>query len=149
MNTLCWRNWEPSSVRAIVIEDVSGPNPLQLMALVHVEFSQIWLVPPILLTLTAAAPFRVIHCSHWHRALTSIDLKVLEGRKERRVAPIRLHTTTLGRPIVGIPYRTVHTHGLVFRIRNTLVLHVRVHSYRRFIHQKPDHVKKHVLTFNL
>jgi len=141
MDTLSWCDWEPSSVRAIVIEDVSGPHPLKLMALVQVEFSQIWLVPPILLTLTAAAPFRVLHCSHWHRAFTSIDFKVLEGGKEGSVAPIRLHTTTLGGPIVSIPYRTVHTHRLVLRIRNSLVLHVCVHSYWRFIHQKPDHVK--------
>lgn len=141
MNTLSRYNGEPSSVGAIIINHMVSPNPHELVALVQVQFGQRWFVPPILLILAAATVLSTICWRHRHGARARVDLEVLVGGNEGCVAPICLHTTTLRGPIVRVPDRAVHAHGLVLREGNALVFQVRVHPYWRLIHQETVYIQ--------
>ncbi|KAF7839834.1 hypothetical protein G2W53_008316 [Senna tora] len=93
-----------------------SPNPLQLVALMHTQLRQRRLVPPILPILTATALARILRrTGHRPTALARVNLEPPVRRHERRVAPVRLHTPPLRRPIVRVPYRALHSHCLVLR----------------------------------
>lgn len=129
---------EPSSVRAIVIDHVFSPNPLELVALVQIELRQCGLIPPIPLLSTAIAFLCIVGCSQRHGAFTGINFKVPVRSEKRCMGPIRLDPTALCGPVVCIPYWTVHAHCLVLWERYPFVFHVGVHSYWGLIHLKPE-----------
>jgi len=139
METLSRCDREPSSVGAVVIDHMVSPNPHKLVALMQVQFRHCGFVPPILLILTAVTFVGRTSWRHRHRTLTGVDFKVLVGRKERCVAPICLHATTLCGPVICVPYWTVYTHGLVLWERNSLVFQICMHPYWRPIHFESKH----------
>ena len=134
VHTFYRHDWEPSRVSAIVIHHVSGPNPLQLVALVHIELGQCGLVPPIPLCPTAAAILGTFGSSHRRWDLTSINFKTRVGGKERCMRPVRLDPTPLCGPVICVPNWAVHTHGLVLREWYSFVFHVRLNSYWCIVH---------------
>ena len=134
VQTLQRSDWEPSSVTAVVICHVVSPNPQKLMALVHIERRQCWLIPPIPLLTTTATFLSVIICCYRCWTLTCIDFKSFVGGDEGCVAPISLDTATLCSPIVCIPYWAVYAHSLVPWKGNPFVFHIGVQSNWGIIH---------------
>lgn len=77
VHALGGNSWEPRRVSAIVIDEVIGSNPHELVALVHIELRQCWLIPPEPFLTTAAAFFGIIGTCNRRWALTCINFKAL------------------------------------------------------------------------
>ena len=127
---------EPSRITTIIIYHMFSPNPQQLVALMQTQLSQSRLIPPELLFRTTTALLQHVSCIHRGLTLATINFKIRVRRYKWRMGPVCLDTASLSGPVICIPYWTVHAHGLVFRVRHTLVFQVRVHSNWRIIHQK-------------
>ena len=135
------RHRKPSRVGAIVVDHMMCLNPHELVALVDVELWQCRLVPPIPLVHAAATLLGIIGSGDRHWALAGVNFKTLVGGDKGCVGPVRLHSPALRGPVVGIPNRAVHAHGLVFGKWHSLVFQIGVHSYRGLIHHKPVKTK--------
>ena len=138
MNALSRSNRKPRTVRTIVIHHMPSPNPNQLMALVQIQLRHCRLVPPILLLPIAATLPSNIRRRNRRWTLAAVDLKAFVWCYERRMGPICLHPTTLRCPIIGVPYWTIYTHGLILRKGYASVLQIRMNSDRSFIHEETD-----------
>lgn len=132
---------EPGLVHAVVVDHVVGPDPLELVVLVEAQLGHRGLVPPVPLLPTAAAPLGVVGRCHGHRALACVNVEVAVGRDEGRVGPVGLDAAALRGPVVGVPYRAVHAHGLVLRVRDASVLQIGVGADRSLVHKKPTRQK--------
>ena len=127
-------NREPSSISAIIIKHMVGPNPNELVALVDAKLSNCRFIPPILLLIAAATLLRIICCCHCCRIYTRIDLKARIGFYIGCMAPFSLYPITLCGPIISILYGTIDSHRLILGEWYALILLVRVFSYRCLIY---------------
>lgn len=134
-------NWEPCRVGAVVVDEVLGMNPHELMALVQAQFGHYGLVPPVLAPLgqAAAAALCVLLCSRGvRRALARVDVEPCVRGDEGRVGPVGLDTSSLCGPVVSVPDGAVDAHRLVFGEGNAFRLFVRVHSDWSLVHKETD-----------
>lgn len=63
--------------------------------------------------------------------------------------PVGLDPPTLSGPIISVPYRAVHPHGLVLRVRYPFVLQVRVHPHWCLINQESAKFIQNICKLNL
>lgn len=134
MLALGWHDWEPGCVSAVVVDQVLGTDPAELVALVQAERGHPWLVPPVLLLHAATASPGVVGGRDRGRALTRINLEALVRCDEGHMGPVDLHPPALCGPVIAIPYGTVNPHGLILGERYSPVLEVGVNPNRGLIH---------------
>lgn len=122
MHTLLRSHRKPVSISAIIIDQVISPNPHQLMTLMHIKLRHNWLIPPVPLLGATATPLHVINSRSRNRTLAGIDLEPFVGSYKWRVGPVSLDPSSLGGPVICIPYWAVNSHCLVLWVGYPSVL---------------------------
>lgn len=119
--TLCWCGGEPRRVGAVVVHHVVRADPHELVALVHAQLRHGGAIPPEALLAGTAAALLVVGRRHLAGARARVDVEAPVGGDEGRVGPVRLHQSSLSRPVVGVPDWAVDAHGLILREGDSFV----------------------------
>uniref|UniRef100_J3M1Q1 Uncharacterized protein n=1 Tax=Oryza brachyantha TaxID=4533 RepID=J3M1Q1_ORYBR len=113
---------EAVGIDAVVVDEVVGARPDELVALVHGELLHVLLLPPVPPLLAPRAPRAPRHLAGVPvagvgRPRAALHPHVAERGHERRVRPVRLDAPALRRPVVRVPDGAVHRHRLRRRER--------------------------------
>lgn len=122
-------------VGAVIVDSVVLPHPFQEPPLPPIQVSELHLIPP-------PPPLRSAHRLR-SRSFAGIDVELLVGGDEGRLAPIGFLHTPSGGPVIRIPQARIDLHWLVEREPYPQVLAVLEHADWYRVHKKPAQKTHH------